>query len=160
MVRVILIASAIGTVWVTPGVAQSRSSDPLRPLTSERLQKDLRFTPRQKQRVRELMLQWEGAKALRRRDVAKQLGLRKTQQDAIDKIYESHTRLEFEYYKMRRIDRDKSRKLYSELRESSKTLSARVMEVLTAAQRARFDRMLGKRFDRARMYEPIGRPDV
>lgn len=141
-----------------PAWSQSSSTDPLKVLSSKRLQKDLRLTRRQLQRVEELMLQWQGPKALLRKDIARKVGLSATQQKKVKKIYDDQELLEFRYYKFRRTDRDKARILYKELRESAKTLKVRVLSVLTEIQLRKFDRLLGTPFDRSKMYDPI--PDV
>ena len=160
--RIILSATAVLLAAGTPGFAQkSNKPDPLRVLSSELLQNDLRLTKTQRQRVRELMLQWEGPRALRREDIAKDVGLRKTQREAIEKIYREHTRLEFEYYQLRKTDRDKSKLFYKGVKASARTLTDRVFEILTDSQRARFERMLGKPLDRSKLFEPKRRrPDV
>lgn len=153
--------TAVAIVVTCTATGQAQKTDPLRALSSERLQDDLQLTKRQRERVRELMLQWEGLKALRRADVAKEVGLRKSQQEEIEKIYDSHERLEFDYFKMRRVDRDKAKEIYREFKASAKSLDERVWEVLSAFQQKRFERMLGKPFDRDKLFEPKkAKPDV
>ena len=107
MLRSLIVLVSVALIAPAISLAQSRGPDPLKPLYSERLQAELKLTEVQKKRIYELQIQWEGPKALRREDVAKKVGLSKSQKDEIDQIYETHDRLEFEYYKARKNDRDK-----------------------------------------------------
>lgn len=156
------ILPAIGLVFLcsTSLVAQKRKNkkksgrDPLQALSSEHLQDDLRLTTRQKRRVRELLLQFEGARALRRPEIAKSVGLRMSQVKQIEEIFEGQRQKLYEYYRLRKTDRVKAKLLSKELNQDVRAIDARVLDVLSSSQRRRFEKMLGEPFDRSKLYEP------
>jgi hypothetical protein len=140
---------------------RSQSDDPLGVLASEHLQDELKLNSKQKERIREILLQWEGVRAVMRSDIAKELGLRDSQRAEIAGIYVAYNRKQEQYYELRKSDRDRAKLLSKELKEDAGTLDARVINVLTDSQKRQFERMMGEPFNREKLYKPkVRKPNV
>lgn len=94
-------------------------------------------------RLNELLLQLQGAAALRRSDIAERLGLTQKQKDRIRRIQESSQPFGGTLSSKSEEER---RKIYSELRERNKKLAAEMLAVLSDEQRSKFAAMKGVPF--------------
>jgi len=129
-------------------------------LNNEYLQKELNFTAAQKKRVREIIIQLEGTRALLRDDIAQDIGLSDTQKekiqearrsaydrDAIRNLFRNRQRGE-------RPDFEEIRKKMRELREKA---DKQVLDVLTPPQRKKWEQMKGDPIDREKLLPRRGR---
>ena len=163
MVSRIMNSVAVVTLLLTGSALaqQDKKPDPLRVLSSKVLQDDLNLSRTQLERVRQLMLQWEGPAALRRDEIAREIGLRKSQRAAIKRVFQAHSKLEFEYFRLRKTNRGRAKGFAKDVKASARMLPGRVLDVLSDTQRARFEKLLGKPLDRSKLFEPKRRrPDV
>lgn len=131
--------------------------------TSEYLQKEIRLTNRQLQRINEIELQMQGTRALSSPAVQKALGISDKQKKEIETARRSTLSAMREFLRQRRNGKrpnfDEMRKRFAEAREKA---DKAVLKVLTPLQTSKWKKMLGKPVDRKKLNgrNRRGRPDV
>lgn len=122
--------------------------NPIRILDNEYLQKDLKLSKEQLERIRQIKLQFAGAKALHDKEFQKELGLSEGQIKKINGIYDDYDKRRRKVFDLFRTKRDEARKKYDELRKEYNTLDDKAAEVLTRTQKARWEKLKGDKFDK------------
>lgn len=102
------------------------------------------FSEQQQQRLSELRIQREGASALARKDVAEKLGLDQGQIDQIAKIQSESTPTDRSGFQ-NTSQEERARRMAEALERREKT-NAALVAVLSAEQKAAFEKMQGAKF--------------
>lgn len=110
------------------------------------------LTPEQNKRLEQLTLQRQGAGALARPEVAKQLGLSDEQKEKIAKIQES-TRVNF-----RELSDEERQKAFAEMPQKQEKARSEILALLTDDQKAKWSEMKGKEFTFPQFGGPGGGP--
>lgn len=135
-----------GQKLVAPDFDKSRVN-PLALLNSKSLQADLRLTGEQIDRIRQYNLQCEGVRALRRDEIAEQLGITARQKATIADVYAAYEQKRKEFEKVKVSDATVVKRAYKELEQAYRGIDQQVINVLTEKQRKQFEEMKGKPFD-------------
>lgn len=137
--------------------------------TNKYAQEVLQLTSKQKETVMSVSIQLEGTRALSREDIQQKLGLSETQKTKIEEARRSAFQGLFGGGRRRRGNDNQKRpsrediqKRFQEAREKAEKA---VMEVLTSAQKSKFEQMKGKKVDIEKLNaqpqrRPRQRPDV
>jgi hypothetical protein len=136
--------------------------NPIRVLNSEYLTKDLKLTKEQLKRIKQIGLQMEGIRALRRPEIAKEIGISANQTKEINGVYDDYNKRRSAVYKLfrDRTKRDEARKKYAEISKEAKTLDGKVLDVLTNSQKRKFEKLKGEPFDRMKLYPQYKRRTI
>ena len=100
------------------------------------------------------VLRWEGIRALRRPEIAREIGISANQTKKNNGVYDDYYKRRSEVIKLfrDRTKRDEARKKYAEISKEAKTLDAKVLEVLNSSQKRKFEKLKGEPFDRMKLY--------
>lgn len=101
------------------------------------------LTPEQNKRLDQLALQRQGASALARPEIAKDLGLSAEQKEKIETIQES-SRPQFGNF--RDLSDEQRQKAFAEMQEKQQKAQTEMLAVLTDEQKTKFSEMKGKEF--------------
>jgi len=112
--------------------------------------------PGQKSRLRELQLQAEGAMALRRSDVAKELKLSEEQQKKIQEIGTQYQQKQMQLFQQGRGPGADWQALGQQMQQLRQQMDKEILAVLTAEQQEQWKKMQGKPFQFPRMMPGMG----
>jgi hypothetical protein len=103
--------------------------------------------PEQSQRLEQIALQVQGMRALRTKEIIKQLKITKEQQAKIDEVQSSIAGKRQKVFQDVRNGNIERTKVRDKLQELVKQTDEETLKVLTEAQRTQFDKMKGKKFE-------------
>ncbi len=103
--------------------------------------------PEQSARLKQLSIQQQGANALMRPEVAKELGLTKEQEDKLTKIQESAGPQGGQGRGGQNLSDEERQKFFTEMQERRAKAQADMLAVLTDEQKTKFAEMKGKEFE-------------
>lgn len=130
-----------------PGGGQQDMTDEERAKQREELQKKINdvLNPAQEQRVKEIQLQVRGTRALTSDEVVKELGLSAKQVADIEAALDV-PRPQQQQGGAQPSDEERQ-KMMAEFQKAREAANAKALAVLTPAQKAKWEKMLGKKFE-------------
>jgi hypothetical protein len=131
-----------------PGAGQQDMSDEERAKQREELQKKINdvLNPAQEQRVKEIQLQMRGTRALTSDEVVKELGLSAKQVTDIEAALQVQRPQGGGPGGAQPSDEDRQ-KMMEEFQKAREAANAKALAVLTPAQKSKWEKMLGKKFE-------------
>jgi hypothetical protein len=131
-----------------PSAGQQDMSDEERAKQREELQKKINdvLNPAQEQRVKEIQLQMRGTRALTTDEVVKELGLSAKQVTDIEAALEVQRPQGGGPGGAQPSDEDRQ-KMMEEFQKAREAANAKALAVLTPAQKSKWEKMLGKKFE-------------
>lgn len=105
------------------------------------------LTPAQQKRLQELQLQRTGPAALAQKEVAAQVGISEATRAKIEKMIQDNRDRAREQFSTRPSNQEEAQKRQEEMRKNREKLQTDILALLTPAQRAKWEALLGKPFE-------------
>jgi Spy/CpxP family protein refolding chaperone len=114
--------------------------------------------PHQLKRIKEIQVQMQGLRALANPEVAKELGLTEEQQAKIKAANEEAMKAMQEMFQggMRNLSQEERTAAREKMDKAQKDTETKLMEVLTAEQKEKLEKMKGEKFDTSTLMRGFG----